>query len=118
MSLEVRETIQELEKETIYRHEQEVKNDKPAVDQVKCKFTKKRFNPNNSYRKPGMKSPNRGCHKCRQMGHWQCDCKKKINQHTQEVVVATCKLQKDSQVKQNFHLRQGKGPEPCQEKGL
>ena len=90
----------------------------PAVDQDKHQFTKRKFNPNNSYRKSGMKPPNRGCHKCGQMGHWQCDCKKKINQHTQEVAVATHKLQKDSQVKQDFHLRQGKGLDPCQEEGL
>ena len=52
------------------------------------------------------------------MGHWQHDCKKKINQHIQEVEVATHRLQKDSQVKQDFHLRQGEDPDPCQEEGL
>ena len=59
-------------------------------------------------KKVGLKPPFKGCHKCGQMGHWQHDCKKKINQHIQEVEVATCRLQKDSQVKQDFHLRQTK----------
>ena len=70
------------------------------------------------FKKTGLKPPFKGCHKCGQMGHWQCDCKKKINQHIQEVEVATCKLQKDSQVKKDFHLRQDEDPKFCQEKGL
>ena len=86
------------------------------VDQDKQRFTRKR--PSGMFKKTGLKPPFKGCHKCGQMGHWQHDCKKKINQHIQEVEVATCKLQKDSQVKKDFHLRQDKDPKFCQEKGL
>jgi hypothetical protein len=92
----------------VVRKEQEIKP--KEVDQQK-RFVRKgapRFKAKGKGKPFRENKPGKQCYRCGQMGHWQRDCKVKINQNVQEVEIAECELL-ERKFEQDFCMREGKG---------